>query len=381
MAQIKKKILYWSPFFSKIATPLAVVNSANSINKYSKNYVASVINFFGEFKNFEDLLKKQNTTLINFYKINILKYLPKYGKINSRFSFLIIFILSILPLHKTIRNLKPKYLVLQLITSLPLILLILFNYETKFILRISGFPRLGVLRKFLWKIAFKKIYAVTCPTKNTYNYIKKLNIISDNKLKVLYDPILEINKINNLKKEQNLEKNNHFISVGRLTKQKNFIFLLRAFSELIKKNKDLILYIVGEGEEKKKLINYIYQNNLQKNIFLIGYKKNIFPYLVSAKGFILTSLWEDPGFVLVEAGYTRLPIFSCDADPGPSELIKDLYNGTTFKNNNLNNFVEKFDIYLSNINNKTLLLNNLKFLKKFTLFSHFQQISNILYDL
>ena len=91
------------------------------------------------------------------------------------------------------------------------LLLILFNYETKFILRISGFPRLGVLRKFLWKIAFKKIYAVTCPTKNTYNYIKKLNIISDNKLKVLYDPILEINKINNLKKEQNLEKQNIYL--------------------------------------------------------------------------------------------------------------------------------------------------------------------------
>ena len=73
--------------------------------------------------------------------------------------------MSILPLHKTLKEKKPNFIVIQLITSLPLILLILFNYNTNFILRISGKPKLGFFRKLLWKIAFKKIYAVTCPKK------------------------------------------------------------------------------------------------------------------------------------------------------------------------------------------------------------------------
>ena len=41
------------------------------------------------------------------------------------------------------------------------------------------------------------------------------------------------------------------------------------------------------------------KKNLQKNIFLIGYVENIFPYISLSQGFILTSLWEDPGFVLI----------------------------------------------------------------------------------
>ena len=90
MSQIKKKILYWSPFIVKIATPLAVVNSANSINKYSKDYTTSILNFFGEFNYFKSSIENQKDTYINFYKMNILKYLPKHGKIQSRFSFFII---------------------------------------------------------------------------------------------------------------------------------------------------------------------------------------------------------------------------------------------------------------------------------------------------
>ena len=52
---------------------------------------------------------------------------------------------------------------------------------------------------------------------------------------------------------------------------------------------------------KKKIKNFINKNNLKDNIILLGYIDNIYPYFYKAKGFILTSLWEDPGFVLVEA--------------------------------------------------------------------------------
>jgi len=61
-------------------------------------------------------------------------------------------------------------------------LLLIFNFETKFILRISGMPRMGIVRKFLWKLASKKIHLITCPTNNTMNFIKNLNIIDSNKI-------------------------------------------------------------------------------------------------------------------------------------------------------------------------------------------------------
>ena len=51
------------------------------------------------------------------------------------------------------------------------------------------------VRKYIWKLALKKIHLVTCPTINTMNYIKSLNIVNPDKLKVLYDPILNIREI------------------------------------------------------------------------------------------------------------------------------------------------------------------------------------------
>ena len=290
---LNKKIFYWSPFIVNIATPKAVINSAISFNRYSQEFTAYIINFFREFDDFKNNHGLNENNFINSYNINILKYLPKNGKIKSRITFLIIFLMSILPLHKTLKEKKPNFIVIQLITSLPLILLILFNYNTNFILRISGKPKLGFFRKLLWKIAFKKIYAVTCPTKNTFKYIKSLNIVQNEKLKLLFDPVLCIKEINYLKKKNIIRKENFFLAVGRLTKQKNFLFLIKNFSELFKNNEDYKLYIIGDGEEYNKINSYIIKNRLGENIKLLNFKKNIFPYYVAAKGFLLTSLWED----------------------------------------------------------------------------------------
>ena len=106
---------------------------------------------------------------------------------------------------------------------------------------------------------------------------------------------------------------------------------------------------------------------------------NIFYILSKSKGFILSSLWEDPGFVLVEAAFCKVPIISSDCDNGPKELIKDNINGILFKSNNIENFLVKFDeiIKLKKNSNK-LLLNNLKMSKKFTLFNHYQNFKKIL---
>ena len=44
----------------------------------------------------------------------------------------------------------------------------------------------------------------------------------------------------------------------------------------------------------------IKNNNLSNNIKLLGYTYNIYKYMLKSKAFILSSLWEDPGFVMIE---------------------------------------------------------------------------------
>ena len=346
------------------------------MNKYGNKFDAKIINFYGEFdKNIDDI-ESRNIETVRFYNNNFLNYFPKYGKIFSRISFTFFFILGFFPLIKLLKTHKPNYLIVHLITSLPLILLILFNFKTKFILRISGLPKLNIFRKFLWKIALKKIFLITCPTKETYNYIKSLNLCNQNKIKILFDPVINVNEIKNkIKEDVNIKDNSFYVAIGRLTNQKNFLFLSKCFKELKKKNSKIKLYIIGEGEDFHLINNYITKQKLSENIKLLGHKQNIFPYLKKASGFILPSLWEDPGFVLIEAGFCRIPVFSTDAKPGPYEIIKDNINGTNFISNDIESFIGKFDIFLKNSKNKKILLENFKLSKKFTIFNHYKKLS------
>lgn len=371
---MKKKIYYWSPFLSPVATCKAVINSAYALSKFSKIHESYIFNFFNEFQLFKKQIKKKNVQLINFYKFNFYKYLPIQGKLKSRFSFIILFILGFFPLIKVLKTKKPDYLIIHLISSLPLVILILFKFETKFILRISGFPKLNFFRKFLWKIALKKTHLITCPTKNTLQYIKSHNFVEASKVRLLYDPVLDVKEIN-IKRKEKINLKNFYLSVGRLTKQKNFIFLCKAFKKLIKKNKKLKLIIAGNGEDEAKIRNFIKKNNIQNNIFLIGYVDNIYPYFLQAKGFILTSLWEDPGFVLVEASYCRTPILSSNSWPGPVELIENRYNGILFENNNMFSFLKEFNKFSKIKNYNMLKLNSLKMSRRFTIFNHYKNLS------
>jgi|TARA_B100001059_G_scaffold223735_1_gene249048 glycosyltransferase involved in cell wall biosynthesis len=371
---IKKKIYYWSPSLVNIATNKAVINSAYSINKYDQQYSTRIINFFGEFSRFKRELDDKKIETIELLKLNLIQFLPKYGKISSRFSFILIFIFSFLPLKNLIKKNQPDYLIIHLITSLPLLLLILFKFKTKFILRISGLPKMNFFRKLLWKIALQKIYKVTCPTKSTLLYLKSLKIVDEDKISVLYDPIINISEINKKKKENINIKYDYVLAVGRLTRQKNFFFLCKAIANKLKTNEKIKLLIAGEGEDKNNINQFIKDNNLEDKIILLGHIKNIFPYFLKAKAFILTSLWEDPGFVLVEAAISRTLVLSTSAKPGPNELIKNNLNGIVYQENDYSDFKKQFDKIFSLENSNILKINNLKSVKKFTLLRHYSQI-------
>ncbi len=381
------KIYYWSPFFTNVATEKAVINSIESINKYSdKKIFPCLLEIIGEWKNQKENIDNKKIKVKKLLNFELINFLPRYGFIKSRISYLIVFIFSVFKLHKLIKTDKPDFLVIHLMTFIPLILLSMFNYETKFILRISGFPKMGLVRRLFWKLISKKLFLVTTPTKSTLNLLKTLKIFNSNKIKYLPDPILNIKEIQKKKRENNkvekeISKNNTLISIGRLTKQKNFSFLIKVFNELIKSYPYLNLCIIGEGEEKQKLINDVKKFGLEEKVFLLGYKKNIYNYLKNSNILILPSLWEDPGFVLIEAGYMNKTIFSSDCPNSPLEILENGQNGFIFKSNNLNDFLKKFE-EMNSLDKDSLLSKKVlykKKIKEFTLFNHYKVLSKFFF--
>lgn len=380
----KSKVYYWCPFISKVATIKAVYNSVNSINQYSKeNYEAVIIDTFGEWKETNYYNKKKKI----FKELNVfsgIKKIPSLGYFFSRIKFILIFLFSYFPLKKFLKDQKPKYLIIHLMTSLPLFLYMFYNFDTKLILRISGRPRLNFIRYIFWKISLKKVYKITFPTIETLKYFKKLRLVDENKLVLLYDPIISTKEINFFKKKEKInnfdvKNKKYYLAIGRLTKQKNFSFLIECFHELIKRKKDLYLLIIGEGEEFNLLKEIIKNNDLEKNVFLIGFKKNVFNYLSSCEALILSSLWEDPGFVLLEAMYCNTIVLSSDCQSGPKEILSD-GRGLLFQNNSKEDFIKKF-INLNSLNSiekSKIRIKAKKFTKNFSMLKHYETLENIL---
>ena len=70
-----------------------------------------------------------------------------------------------------------------------------------------------------------------------------------------------------------------FLAIGRLTIQKNFIFLIECFSELIKKNNLINLVIIGDGPDMERLKNLVRGKGLNERCMFFGYKKNAYLFL------------------------------------------------------------------------------------------------------
>ena len=168
------KIYYWSPFFTNIATIKAVIRSAESLVKFSKKqkYNVSLVDAIGEWDEYKNIIDKK-IKIIKLSKIKLKDYIPKNSFLKSRLSYIIIFFWNFFKLKSLINNNKPDFLIIHLMTSLPIFLSLFLSEDTKIILRISGLPKVNLLRHLFWKIFANRIYKVTCPTKSTYDYIRK----------------------------------------------------------------------------------------------------------------------------------------------------------------------------------------------------------------
>jgi glycosyltransferase involved in cell wall biosynthesis len=385
MDQDLKKIFYWSPFIDQIATIKAVINSAYSLSKFSENKVPYIIDVFGEWLPYYQEINDKKINIIKLYKYNLKKFLPKGGFIKSRVSYILIFLFNFYSLISLIKKEKPKILIAHLITSLPIILTLIINPETKIILRISGYPKLNFFRRFFWKTFSKKIYKITTPTKETYDLLINSNIFDIKKISILKDPIIDIDVLKTKKKipivNANILKKKYILSIGRTTKQKNHELLINFFYKISELFDDIFLVIIGsKGECYKKIEKMINKLQLNNKITIMNYQDNIFNYIKNASCVISTSLWEDPGFVMIEAAACNTAIISSDCPSGPKEFLNNGKNGYLFKNNDVNDLLNK---YLSFKNEDINAINKKKILaklnsKNYTKLRHFKNLEKII---
>lgn len=119
------------------------------------------------------------------------------------------------------------------------------------------------------------------------------------------------------------------LAVGRCTCQKGFDLLINIWKD-VKKNevaKDWKLKIVGDGEDKDKLVEQAKTLNLLTSIEFYPAQKDLSVYYMNSSIYVMTSRYEGLPMVLLEAISYGLPIISYDCLTGPQEIINDRVNG------------------------------------------------------
>lgn len=149
----------------------------------------------------------------------------------------------------------------------------------------------------------------------------------------------ELGEIQRIKKNLNVVEDRKFIilSVGELIPRKNQMVLLKALKKL--DDKDIYCFICGRGNLKNTLQEFIDKNNMNENIKLLGFRKDIDLLLDMADCFIFPSLQEGLPVALMEA-MSRGKLIICSNIRGNEDLITHNVTGYMFEPNNIDQLCE-----------------------------------------
>jgi len=183
-----------------------------------------------------------------------------------------------------------------------------------------------LVARFILPLAIKMVYpsanAIICVSKGVAEDLSKM---IKSQMDVIYNPIVSDDLYKLAEEEYSFGNIPTIIMVGRLTKVKDYPNLLKAFN-LVLKQKEARLVILGEGPEEGNIERLTKELGLSEKVILLGFQKNPYKYMKGASVFVLSSFHEGFGNVIVEAMACGTPVISTNCS-GPSEIIENGKSG------------------------------------------------------
>lgn len=214
----------------------------------------------------------------------------------------------------------------------------------------SSFRIGGVIYDKMLRRNYKKLKAIVSINKPSIKYYERFN-------KTFFIPNLSDAIYEKLEFTSPEKKENLISFAGRLDKTKNAIELVKIFHET-PKPPGWKLQIIGNGQEKDNIAEYIKSNQLEDQVVLLGGKapEEVAELLQKSKIFIFTSLSEAFGLVLVEAMFCSNALISYDCEFGPADIINEK-NGFLIPLHDRKMFAEKLGLL---VHDHELLVNLMK---------------------
>ena len=203
------------------------------------------------------------------------------------------------------------------------------------------------LSSFLSRVVTEKaknVIAISCAvcdfvsSKNEVSDLKKITIVHYG-----YQPSPNVDRLN-AKVELGEESKICIGTISRLTRQKDLPTLFSAFAQFLSLHPGSVLLLIGGGEEKKSLVDLAEELGIAQNIEWVGRTSEIQKYLSRMDVFVLSSLYEGFGLVLLEAMDAGVPVIASNNSAIPEVLGVD-FPGLA-RTGDVQNFLEKMNYFV-----------------------------------
>jgi GalNAc-alpha-(1->4)-GalNAc-alpha-(1->3)-diNAcBac-PP-undecaprenol alpha-1,4-N-acetyl-D-galactosaminyltransferase len=227
----------------------------------------------------------------------------------------------VLKLRKLLSATRPDALLSFMTESNLLTILAGVGFETRVIVSERIHPALHTSVPRMWRILRRLLYVraddVVAQTRDAAQWLEShcrtsVSVIP-NALRVLPEP--------------SGERRSMIVSVGRLTYQKGFDLLLRAFARIAPRFGHWKLVIIGEGDERQSLATLRRELMLDDRVEFVGQIPDVVDWMVHAGLVVQPSRFEGFPNVVLESMGLGAPVISADCRAGPSEMIEDGVNG------------------------------------------------------
>ena len=157
-----------------------------------------------------------------------------------------------------------------------------------------------------YPLRYRSDYFIGC-SKQAGEWLFGSKVVNGNRFFVLNNAIdtdrftYDENIRNEYRDEFGLMDEKVFIQVGRLSKQKNYLFTIDVFSDYLKEDPEAKLFIIGNGELKEEIEEKIKELKIDKNVVMLEGRNDVNKLLMMADIFMMPSLFEGLSVAAVEA--------------------------------------------------------------------------------
>lgn len=183
-------------------------------------------------------------------------------------------------------------------------------------------------KKFFTKLILKDARVVAVGEKVRKNLIDFFEL-SPKQVKVIYNGIEKNNKsIIEIPEIKKYKDKGYFLvgNIGRLSEQKGMEYYVKSIPEVVKKHSNIMFYIIGDGEEKEKLIGMAKELQIESNLIFLGFRNDVINIIKQLDLIVLSSLWEGLPLTPIEAFSQGKTVIATNVD-GTGEIVQNLQNG------------------------------------------------------